>query len=71
MQMLCLCVQAFSTKEIIGFTIGSISSVLYLCSRLPQMHTNVSLKKGSGGVGKEVNEYWMDRSFLKWRQTYL
>uniref|UniRef100_A0A672MLR0 Lysosomal amino acid transporter 1 homolog n=1 Tax=Sinocyclocheilus grahami TaxID=75366 RepID=A0A672MLR0_SINGR len=34
-------VQPFNTKEIIGFVIGSISSVLYLCSRLPQMYTNV------------------------------
>ncbi|KFP08446.1 Lysosomal amino acid transporter 1, partial [Calypte anna] len=31
----------FSRKEIIGFTIGSISSVLYLCSRVPQIYTNV------------------------------
>ncbi|KTG05665.1 hypothetical protein cypCar_00029064 [Cyprinus carpio] len=35
-------VQPFDTKEIIGFVFGSISSVLYLCSRLPQMYTNVS-----------------------------
>lgn len=37
--------QAFTKKEIIGFTIGSFSSVLYLCSRLPQMYTNVSMTK--------------------------
>ncbi|XP_064778914.1 lysosomal amino acid transporter 1 homolog isoform X1 [Oncorhynchus masou masou] len=41
-------VKAFSTKEIIGFTIGSISSVLYLCSRLPQMHTNYTRKSTEG-----------------------
>uniref|UniRef100_A0A8B9HBL4 Solute carrier family 66 member 1 n=1 Tax=Astyanax mexicanus TaxID=7994 RepID=A0A8B9HBL4_ASTMX len=33
-------VQPFTTKEIIGFTIGSASSLLYLCSRLPQMYMN-------------------------------
>lgn len=38
----CFLLQPFSTKEIIGFTVGSISSVLYLCSRLPQIYTNVS-----------------------------
>lgn len=41
-------VQAFTTKEIIGFTIGSISSVLYLCSRLPQMYTNFTRKSTEG-----------------------
>ncbi|KFQ39248.1 Lysosomal amino acid transporter 1, partial [Mesitornis unicolor] len=30
----------FTRMEIIGFTIGSISSVLYLCSRIPQIYTN-------------------------------
>lgn len=35
--------QPFKTREIIGFVIGSISSVLYLCSRLPQIYTNVSI----------------------------
>lgn len=35
--------QEFTTKEIIGFCIGSVSSVLYLCSRLPQIYTNVSM----------------------------
>jgi hypothetical protein len=39
---LSLWLKAFTTKEIIGFSIGSISSLLYLCSRLPQMYTNVS-----------------------------
>lgn len=41
-------VQAFTTKEIIGFAIGSISSVLYLCSRLPQMYTNFKRKSTEG-----------------------
>lgn len=41
-------VHAFSTKEIIGFSIGSLSSVLYLCSRLPQMHTNYKRKSTEG-----------------------
>lgn len=38
-----LSLQAFTGKEIIGFSIGSVSSVLYLCSRVPQMYTNVSM----------------------------
>ncbi|XP_030640409.1 lysosomal amino acid transporter 1 homolog [Chanos chanos] len=38
----------FTTKEIIGFTIGSVSSVLYLCSRLPQMYTNYKRKSTEG-----------------------
>lgn len=38
--------QPFTRQEIIGFVIGSISSVLYLFSRLPQIHTNVSLERG-------------------------
>ncbi|XP_056115741.1 lysosomal amino acid transporter 1 homolog [Rhinichthys klamathensis goyatoka] len=42
-------VKPFSTKEIIGFIIGSLSSVLYLCSRLPQMYTNY-LRKSTEGV---------------------
>ncbi|XP_010897069.1 lysosomal amino acid transporter 1 homolog isoform X1 [Esox lucius] len=42
-------VKAFSTKEIIGLTIGSISSVLYLCSRLPQMYINY-MRKSTQGV---------------------
>ncbi|KAK7145638.1 hypothetical protein R3I93_013392 [Phoxinus phoxinus] len=41
-------VQPFSTKEIIGFVIGSFSSVLYLCSRLPQMYTNYRRKSTEG-----------------------
>ncbi|XP_071372013.1 lysosomal amino acid transporter 1 homolog isoform X1 [Centroberyx affinis] len=41
-------IQAFTTKEIIGFSIGSVSSVLYLCSRLPQMYTNYKRKSTEG-----------------------
>ncbi|XP_062855206.1 lysosomal amino acid transporter 1 homolog [Trichomycterus rosablanca] len=41
-------IQAFSTKEIIGFVIGSASSVLYLCSRLPQIYTNFRRKSTEG-----------------------
>ncbi|XP_051509499.1 lysosomal amino acid transporter 1 homolog [Myxocyprinus asiaticus] len=41
-------VQPFNTKEIIGFFIGSLSSVLYLCSRLPQMYTNFCRKSTEG-----------------------
>ncbi|NXK09417.1 LAAT1 protein, partial [Herpetotheres cachinnans] len=38
----------FTRSEIIGFTIGSISSVLYLCSRVPQIHTNYKRKSTIG-----------------------
>ncbi|NXX21342.1 LAAT1 protein, partial [Podargus strigoides] len=38
----------FTRSEIIGFTIGSISSVLYLCSRLPQIYTNYKRKSTVG-----------------------
>ncbi|XP_054078486.1 lysosomal amino acid transporter 1 homolog isoform X2 [Rissa tridactyla] len=38
----------FSKSEIIGFTIGSVSSVLYLCSRLPQIYTNYKRKSTIG-----------------------
>ncbi|NXA54569.1 LAAT1 protein, partial [Nothocercus julius] len=38
----------FSRNEIIGFIIGSISSVLYLCSRLPQIYTNYKRKSTVG-----------------------
>ncbi|XP_073724270.1 lysosomal amino acid transporter 1 homolog [Misgurnus anguillicaudatus] len=41
-------VQPFTTKEIIGFTIGSVSSVLYLCSRLPQIYKNFQRKSTEG-----------------------
>lgn len=41
-------VQPFTTKEIIGFTIGSASSLLYLCSRVPQMYTNFRRKSTEG-----------------------
>ncbi|XP_006866466.1 PREDICTED: lysosomal amino acid transporter 1 homolog [Chrysochloris asiatica] len=39
----------FTQKEIIGFVIGSISSVLYLLSRLPQIRTNF-LRKSTQGI---------------------
>ncbi|NWI17968.1 LAAT1 protein, partial [Crypturellus soui] len=38
----------FSRNEIIGFIIGSISSVLYLCSRVPQIYTNYKRKSTAG-----------------------
>ncbi|XP_009461668.1 PREDICTED: lysosomal amino acid transporter 1 homolog [Nipponia nippon] len=38
----------FTRSEIIGFTIGSISSVLYLCSRVPQIYTNYKRKSTTG-----------------------
>ncbi|XP_051493497.1 lysosomal amino acid transporter 1 homolog isoform X2 [Apus apus] len=38
----------FSRREVVGFTIGSISSVLYLCSRLPQIYTNYKRKSTTG-----------------------
>ncbi|XP_019944679.1 lysosomal amino acid transporter 1 homolog isoform X2 [Paralichthys olivaceus] len=41
-------VKTFTSKEIIGFSIGSVSSVLYLCSRLPQMYTNFKRKSTEG-----------------------
>lgn len=39
----------FTRKEIIGFAIGSVSSVLYLLSRLPQIRTNF-LRQSTQGV---------------------
>ncbi|KFU88226.1 PQ-loop repeat-containing protein 2, partial [Chaetura pelagica] len=36
------------SKEVVGFTIGSISSVLYLGSRLPQIYTNYKRKSTTG-----------------------
>lgn len=39
----------FTKQEIIGFVIGSVSSVLYLFSRLPQIHTNF-LRKSTQGI---------------------
>ncbi|XP_068453899.1 lysosomal amino acid transporter 1 homolog isoform X2 [Clinocottus analis] len=41
-------IKAFTPREIIGFSIGSVSSVLYLCSRLPQMYTNFKRKSTEG-----------------------
>ncbi|KAM9630395.1 lysosomal amino acid transporter 1 homolog [Morphnus guianensis] len=38
----------FTRSKIIGFTIGSISSVLYLCSRVPQIYTNYKRKSTTG-----------------------
>ncbi|XP_038670742.1 lysosomal amino acid transporter 1 homolog [Scyliorhinus canicula] len=40
--------QEFTTKEIIGFTIGTLSSVFYLASRLPQLIRNVQRKSTEG-----------------------
>lgn len=39
----------FTKQEIVGFVIGSISSVLYLLSRLPQIRTNF-LRKSTQGI---------------------
>ncbi|XP_025134625.1 lysosomal amino acid transporter 1 homolog isoform X2 [Bubalus kerabau] len=39
----------FTRKEIIGFVIGSVSSALYLFSRLPQIRTNF-LRKSTQGI---------------------
>ncbi|XP_069333505.1 lysosomal amino acid transporter 1 homolog isoform X1 [Eulemur rufifrons] len=39
----------FTQQEIVGFVIGSISSVLYLLSRLPQIRTNF-LRKSTQGI---------------------
>ncbi|XP_003783890.1 lysosomal amino acid transporter 1 homolog [Otolemur garnettii] len=39
----------FTKQEIIGFVIGSVSSVLYLLSRVPQIHTNF-LRKSTEGI---------------------
>ncbi|XP_043764938.1 lysosomal amino acid transporter 1 homolog isoform X2 [Cervus elaphus] len=39
----------FTRKEIIGFVIGSMSSALYLFSRLPQIRTNF-LRKSTQGI---------------------
>ncbi|XP_039611935.1 lysosomal amino acid transporter 1 homolog [Polypterus senegalus] len=38
----------FTKKQIIGFTIGSFSSLLYLCSRIPQIYTNFKRKSTKG-----------------------
>ncbi|KAM6218629.1 lysosomal amino acid transporter 1 homolog [Rhynchocyon petersi] len=39
----------FTQQEIVGFVIGSVSSVLYLLSRLPQIRTNF-LRKSTQGI---------------------
>ncbi|NXM71524.1 LAAT1 protein, partial [Serilophus lunatus] len=38
----------FTRSEIIGFSVGSVSSVLYLCSRVPQIFTNYQRKSTTG-----------------------
>ncbi|XP_033015331.1 lysosomal amino acid transporter 1 homolog [Lacerta agilis] len=40
--------EPFTQQEIIGFVIGSISSVLYLLSRVPQIYTNFKRKSTVG-----------------------
>uniref|UniRef100_A0A7M4FQY7 Lysosomal amino acid transporter 1 homolog n=1 Tax=Crocodylus porosus TaxID=8502 RepID=A0A7M4FQY7_CROPO len=44
----CPPLQSFSKKEIIGFTIGSLSSLMYLLSRVPQIYTNFKRKSTAG-----------------------
>lgn len=39
----------FTRQEVVGFVIGSVSSVLYLLSRLPQIRTNF-LRKSTEGI---------------------
>ncbi|KAL4648342.1 hypothetical protein GN956_G6637, partial [Arapaima gigas] len=41
-------IKPFNTKEIIGFVIGSLSSLLYLGSRIPQIYTNFRRKSTEG-----------------------
>ncbi|XP_071331487.1 lysosomal amino acid transporter 1 homolog [Trachinotus anak] len=41
-------IKAFTREEIIGLSMGSVSSVFYLCSRLPQMYTNFKRKSTEG-----------------------
>ncbi|XP_053546270.1 lysosomal amino acid transporter 1 homolog [Bombina bombina] len=40
--------EPFTTQDIIGFVIGSISSVMYLCSRIPQIITNFKRRSTEG-----------------------
>lgn len=40
--------EPFTKKEIIGFTVGSVSSLLYLFSRVPQIYTNFKRKSTEG-----------------------
>lgn len=51
--------QPFTKKEVIGFVIGSASSLLYLLSRLPQIRTNVSFQEGWGHMeeGRQVKQW--------------
>ncbi|XP_068605910.1 lysosomal amino acid transporter 1 homolog [Brachionichthys hirsutus] len=41
-------IKEFTPVEIAGFCIGSVSSMLYLCSRVPQMYTNFKRKSTEG-----------------------
>ncbi|XP_061458165.1 lysosomal amino acid transporter 1 homolog isoform X3 [Rhineura floridana] len=36
--------EPFTKREIVGFVVGSISSLLYLLSRVPQIYTNISFQ---------------------------
>lgn len=54
--------QPFTQQEVIGFVIGSVSSVLYLLSRLPQIRTNVSLGQGRVGPPGQGVGSWCPRS---------
>ncbi|XP_061458164.1 lysosomal amino acid transporter 1 homolog isoform X2 [Rhineura floridana] len=40
--------EPFTKREIVGFVVGSISSLLYLLSRVPQIYTNFKRKSTSG-----------------------
>ncbi|KAM4651929.1 lysosomal amino acid transporter 1 homolog isoform 1-T3 [Discoglossus pictus] len=40
--------EPFTTQDIIGFTIGSVSSVMYLLSRVPQIFTNFRRRSTEG-----------------------
>ncbi|XP_054857300.1 lysosomal amino acid transporter 1 homolog [Eublepharis macularius] len=40
--------EPFTKKEIVGFVIGSVSSLLYLLSRVPQIYTNFKRKSTTG-----------------------
>nr|XP_060614803.1 lysosomal amino acid transporter 1 homolog [Anolis sagrei ordinatus] len=40
--------EPFTRKEIIGFVVGSVSAVLYLSSRIPQIYTNFRRKSTTG-----------------------
>lgn len=70
--------QPFTKKEVIGFVIGSASSLLYLLSRLPQIRTNVSFRVGWGHMeeGRQVKQrdgsgVLFGRSKLQQQMTWL